>query len=50
MNLENNNTQKWAEAKIQKQVRTGIKIQWMDGVATQLIAAADVNKLIRKKT
>ena len=40
----------WAKATILHQVNTGIKIQWIDGGATQLINHIDVNNRIREMT
>ena len=43
-------TIQWAKATILHQVNTGIKIQWIDGGATQLINHIDVNNRIREMT
>ena len=38
----------WAKAKIYQHVPTGIRIQWIDGAATQLIETAEVDVRIRE--
>ena len=38
----------WAKAKIHQHVSTGIRIQWIDGAATQLIETAEVDVRIRE--